>query len=111
MHTFCTLSKKYEMPINTIKSKIRRKKWALQKIQAVVVANDIHQTSMADEFLAQKVDSKKVVTRVNMLMDATKPTIVPSNDIDPDTGKKGVDRAEALVLHNLLDEFNMKYAP
>ena len=30
---------------------------------------------------------------------------------DPDTGKKGADRAEAQALHAQLDAFNMKYAP
>ena len=50
-------------------------------------------------------------------LDAIAPVIDAAHELlgrnacNPDTGRQGVDRAEALALASLLDEFNMKYAP
>ena len=37
--------------------------------------------------------------------------LLNKNGCDPDTGKKGADRAEGQTLHELLDAFNNKYSP
>jgi hypothetical protein len=37
--------------------------------------------------------------------------LLGKNACNPDTGKKGADRAEAQTLHSLLDAFNNKYSP
>jgi hypothetical protein len=82
-------------------------------------------TAHRGQNVAPKLKAQLLAAELNLAMgdipqgdlDAIQPTIDAAHELlgrdgcDPDTGKKGDDRAEAQFLHDTLDAFNNMYAP